>query len=560
MARTERALSRALVGLCAASMIGAAAAGEATSDWRKSLPAGWLAVVAAESPTALDGRTGELLAPWGRKFVGVKGALAALAPGLALAEREVVIGVALPESGEAPKPFALLPVEDGAAAIRALGGDPTARGGLATIGSYEVALRQLDGWLAIEVAGGDLLEWGEGEAPDEGSGLLTLHVAGQGLRWLDGLLCDAPILRKGPLRWPTSIAEALRQASRIAPLMRELAARVDSLAIFVRRAEEGTPEGDLIVDVTLTPRGAPAIDEGDQQRDTPRRHVPPQNLPAGLIAELRSGPPPELLSRLWLAAAECQPDEVEAERYDPKAYAAYAERVIALASKLTVARVELHEPRAGDPVVANQVARVEGIPDFDLAVEVRGVAKRWNAVLPASHAGAPLTIECGPLGRSENRRGLRMKVDALVALAGPGARAGGPATEGLAELLAKFYGPDGVATIDVVEERPGAWLVSSLPEGREATIRDPSGPTDGGGGAIDVARYVAWRQRIDDIGHEQSVGRTVRPPMAPSPPATLRWETPTADRLRLELRVPRATHGALAARMTAAKVPVPAKD
>jgi hypothetical protein len=535
-------------------------------DQRIPLPDGLLAMAVASSPAALDLAAQRLLNPWGVEPQSLAEAAKRLVPGAELAEREVVVGLAQPEGQREVAPFLLLPVEDAAKGLESLGAD----GGIVAFGHYEVLLEQIDGWLAATLIARPPLDWSSGAKAQPREAVLTLTLSDRGLDWLDAQLRDKPVRQRTPPRWPTTVADALRQAPRFAPLASVLADRARSVSVRLNDRTADTPTDPLrmAVDVELDPKRT--LGENDSGGNPA---LPSVDLGTGTLAELAvedssSSAMTEFAVALAMAALECRPDDIEAVRYARPEYARYVEAVQRIASEVRGVRQSLLAPVAGDPIAANEFAVVCFDDDFELLKSLDEVAERWNEVVRASDARCPLLMEREPLaGPLLNEVGARYVVDTLVAIGGPAERGAGPQTEGLAELLGRFYGGDGVFERHVVQvDQAGLWVVSSLPASRAAdlvrALRNSDtrhAPITAGAspiakGRLSIEQTLAWLQTLDDLGHASTVGRRVPPPMAESPLARLECRSDGVAG-EIALTLPWATYEAFAKRLTAEKVP-----
>jgi hypothetical protein len=506
-----------------------------------------------------------LLKPWGVEPQSFVDAAKRLAPGAELTERELVVGLALAEGKRDVTPFVLLPVKDAAKALEVLGAD----GGIVTFGPYEVSLEPVGGWLVATLTARPALDWSKEDNAAPTPAVLAVTVSDRGLDWLDAQLRDKPAPERAPPRWPTTLVEAMRRAPQFAPLATELADRARSVSVRFgdRTADAQADPLRMSIDIDLDLKqpyrestfGSPAA-------------LPQIELGSSTIAELAvdHAPSPGAIEHgvaLAMAALECRPDDVESAGYSELEYARYVEAIQRLAIGVHGVRQSLVEPAEGDPVASNEFAVVRFNDALDSLNELDAIAQRWNEVVRASDAGCPLLVERKPLaGPLAGEEGARFVTDALVAIGGPAARAGGPQTEGLAELLGKFYGGDGVFERHVVRVKDDLWVVSSLPASRTSALLQalresgvtteskPSTVTWDATGQMSLDRTLVWLQALDDLGHANTVGRRVPPPMAKSPPARFEYRSVPAA-VGIDLTLPWATYEALAKHLTAERVP-----
>ena len=77
--------------------------------------------------------------------------------------------------------------------------------------------------------------------------------------------------------------------------------------------------------------------------------------------------------------------------------------------------------------------------------------------------------------------------------------------------------------------------------------------TDESVGEIRLDRWFAWQQRIENVGHAETLGRRVRPPMREALPLQFRF-TGEEERIAVQLELPVGTYEALAEYWLAEKV------
>lgn len=532
---------RRLRGVAAILLVPALAAAE--------LPEKTLAVFVARSADAIDSSVAELLRPWRLRFNGVGPVLKRTLGGADLADRPFALGLA--ERNGAATPFALLPVDDAAAFRKAVKGGPD---GVAAIAGYLLAVEPVEGGVLLAMPDrdrapvvGDASLAGLDALLGETSAAIRVTRAGFALA-ADQTARLRPVRRRVVLSQIRSIREAwllLGLAPRYQPLLRAFADRTDGVTVRVSADDEALT---ATLDIAL---------RGDRE-DDPRTPVPPAPpLVANLgdrvpIATLRSaGPLPGPLVRLVLALAECRPDEIDAAVFDGPTFAAYAESVAELAASVVAAEAALLVPTADEPLAANRAVALRTEPGADHPEAVKQAAEAWNAVVSASRARTPLVYETAEIDAAEGG-GLRLSMDTLRAFGGQG-------VEEVVRVVERYYGPGGRL---VTEDRPTGedrWLATELPKPAADRLRaalpevpDTPDTKPEVNGQLWIDRWLAWRQALDDVGKEKDVGRKVRPPMVPSPPAELRL-TGGKRRLLCELNLPPETYEAIAAYWTEEK-------
>lgn len=533
---------RRLRGVAAILLVPALAAAE--------LPEKTLAVVVARSADAIDASVPALLRPWRLRFNGVGPVLKRTLGGADLADRPFALGLA--ERNGAATPFALLPVDDAAAFQKAVKAGPD---GVAAIAGYLLAVEPVEGGVLLAMPDrdrhpvvADASLAGLEAVLGETSAAVRVTRAGFALA-ADQTAKLPPVRRRVVLSQIRSVREAwllLGLAPRYQPLLRAFADRTDGVTVRLSADDEALT---ATLDIAL---------RGDREDDprTPVPSAPP--LVANLgdrvpIATLRSaGPLPGPLVRLVLALAECRPDEVDAVVFDGPTFAAYAESVAELAASVVAAEAVLLVPTADEPLAANRAVALRTEPGADHPEAVKQAADAWNAVVSASRARTPLVYETAEIDAAEGG-GLRLSMDTLRAFGGQG-------VEEVVRVVERYYGPGGRL---VTEHRPTGedrWLATAMPRPAADLLRaalsetaDEPDKKPAVTGQLWIDRWLAWRHALDDVGKEKDVGRKVRPPMAPSPPAELRLLIEDG-RVRGDFRLPLSTYAELANQKTAKRV------
>lgn len=517
-------------------------------DWRDQLAEGWLAVVVAEDLDRFDRTVERLTAPWGLPAFGVGVWLDRLGVATQVADRAWVLSLVRGASG-APGPELLVPTDDFDGLCVALGADRVEDLAIVSVGGYEFGVRESGGWARVAPLESIRGETQRGAGRPEGESAarvttadadITFALSPAGAAWLAEELsarraASLVSKRRRPNRWPTTLREALDRADAFAPLAQAVADWRETSQLRL----SGDDPSRLVAMFDLPSHDtSPATGE-------PLPLRPGRDEAIAWLAT--SAPPPATLVDLAIAVRESRPGEIDARHYPAEAWAAYAQSLRALVGGVGAAEWRLLVPRDGAPVATNEACRFrwQGTAS-ELGESLQAVVAQWNALVDATEARTPLRAEAAP---REAGDGWRLTVDFVNGL-------GLKPTEELVRLLERFYGPGGRLRYDVLEQRRGEWLATSSPdEPREAPAAGEQAAAPSSDallqGEFRPDRWLAWRERVEAIGHEATIGRRVRPPMAPAPPVAL--SVRSEERLRVEFALPAATYDELAAYWRRAK-------
>lgn len=518
------------------------------------LPEGTLAVVAAKSLQDLDATAARLLEPWRLKFNGLRPIIERLAPGAEVPSGPAAIGVV--KVGANLFPFALLATDKADELERAVRARPVAGRKSAIISGYPVSITRVDGGVCLTYSAAlrPAVETGVPLAEIEdllGDANAAVTVTDRGFdeaaMWASRLGFVRGRFDLTRVRSLKGLMAMLPRLGVYAPFLRSLALETKGATLLVN----ADPDSDSL-DATLDVAYANADEAPPAANDAATG--PTLDVLLGErtpIATFRSDRPlPAPLVRLALAWAESRPDDIDADRYDPRSFAAYAESASNLLGAVRLIRLAWIVPTAGEPLATNGVEYVRVREGADMLDAIEETTEAMNETIRRSRAGTPLIAALDPLV-SPDGAGVRMTTDVLKALGGEG-------LEEVREVLQRYYGPDGRHVVDFTPLGDDAWLRASppaAPEELRARLKRGGAPADDEQAELLVwiDRWLAWKQSLDDVGKNNDLGRKVRPPMAASLPLRLQLNA-AADRLRCEAALPTDAYEAMAAYWVAEKI------
>lgn len=519
------------------------------SDWRACLPAEWLAVAVIDSPDSATTRIDELLRPWDRRTDWLRTRFDAFFPDSPFADRPWVVALVEGEDGTAA-PMLLAPTDDFAALCETLGADVADEIAVAMIGGFDIALMDRGGWAQVTLL--DSTPTAESHPADPEIAILDrladcearLAVSSRGLdRLADELEARRwKQLKSGRGRvprwaWPVGFNAFVERLAQFAPIAEPTAGLDEPLALGLRQNSKRAWVASVVLPIETTPpdRTPPALPAGEP------------------IASLRfGGQLPADLIDLAIAGLQCRPVDIDAPEYPQPQWDDLAEAYRHLLSGCRSASYGLMLPAEGEPVAANQVSVFawEGGAE-QLGETLAATVVRWNQVVNAAKARTPLRVaieplEAQPLGKPG---GWRLSTDLFSGFAIDRS----PEIEALFE---RCYGGD-TLSLDVKPTGDGAWLARMGPpkdnDTGPALTADP--PVELGvflTGELRLDRWLAWQQQVEDSTIGEAIGRKVRPPMAETPPATLR--ATGGDHLRLDATLPAKTYEAAVRHWRAEKI------
>ena len=522
--------------------------GFASSAFAADLPEGTLAVVSAKSLEGLDDTVSRLLEPWRLKFNGLAPIFQTLAPGTGIPRGPVAIG--LLKRGAKALPFGILATENAEELERSLRARPAGKGKFALVAGYPVFLSRVEGGVFFSLQ--PQLEGPPVACVEQLLGEADAALAVTKLGFEEAADWSARLgLTRGVIDWRRvrSLNDALRLLNRLGrftPLLRRLAQEgsVANLRLSADPKQESIAAA-LDFQCSAGDAAPPAAEAGAK--------APTLNALLGDRAPIltfrsdRPLPPP--LVRLALAWSECQPSDIDADRYDPEAFAAYAESATELIGAITQTRLAWFAPAENEPLATNGLECFRVKPGTELGEKIGEVTSAMNRTIRQSRARTPLLTELKEID-SPGGPGVRTTVDVLRAL-------GGADMQEISKLVERYYGPKGQYVVDHTPLGGDQWLRSSDPDNqatRERLVVDQASATQEAAELrVWLGRWLVWQQRIDDVGKEKDAGRKVRPPMTAAPPLRLRISA-HSDRLRCSAELPTETYQAFAAYWIAQKI------
>lgn len=483
------------------------------ADWRASLPAGWLVAVEAKDLATLEAGAAKLMAPWGRKIPPLGKSVAAMLPGVKMAERPWGFALALSKHGSL-SPVAYLPTDDFDALCDALNADRADSVAVANVSGYDLTLVDLDGWVQVGLLDGlapaDKDEDNSEPADWSVEGDVRLVASEAGLRqlaeWLkqrrQGQLA-AGQGRIGLWRWPQGFDGYVDRLAPYAPLAEELASWDRSLELALGFAEQ---------DFQLTAKTPLAIEPRSES------DAVDYEIPDGLIghAVLPHGLPPKLVD-LAIAWMRCRPDEIDAPDYPQPEWDALAAAYRGVLSRYRSVAILRWLPAEGEPVATNELATFVWDGDAaSLGDALQLTTLRWNQLIDAAEARTPLRLDMAPL---EGAEGWRISTDLFKGF-------GLERSPEVEAVFDRYYGSD-VLAIDITRRgESNEWLVSygepDLDLLKSSTAKSTVDQTVLVEAELRIDRWIAWKSMIEAIDMAGTLGFRPREPMAEAPAATLR--------------------------------------
>jgi hypothetical protein len=501
------------------------------ADWRAGLPASWLVAVEARDLATLEAGAAKIMTPWGRKIPPLSKSLAAMLPGVEIAERPWGFALA-PGKQASLSPVAYLPTDDFDALCEALNADRADSVAVANVSGYDLTLVDFDGWVQVGLLDA-LAPADEGTDKSEPAawsveGDVRLVASKAGLRQLAAGLKQrrqgqlaAGQGRIGPWRWPQGFDGYVDRLAPYAPLAKELASWGEPLELAIDFTEQDF-QLTAKMPVAIEPRSA----SDAAAYETADGAIGYAVLPHGL--------PPKLVD-LAIAWMRCRPDEIDSPDYPEPEWDALAEAYRGLLSRYRSAAMLKRLPAEGEPVATNEMAAFAWAGDpASLGDALQLTTLRWNQLIDAAEAGTPLRLEMAPL---EGGEGWRISTDLFKGF-------GLERSPEVEAVFDRYYGGD-VLAIDITRRgETNEWLVSyGKPEMdllESSPAKSTVDPTVLVEGELRIDRWFAWKSMIEAIDMADTLGYRPREPMAEAPAATLR--VTGGDSLRVHSSLPIATY------------------
>ena len=495
------------------------------ADWRDHLPADWLLIAEAPRLERLDPLVTRLATPWKRPAPSLRRALGAIAPGDALADRAWAIAVA-PDDAGAPTFVLYAPTDDFDALCGALDADRADDLALAKLFGFDVVIEPLEGWARVSLIDSAPEYAAQRSEPPAGFGerdAFRVTLSQRGCR----LLADHfETVRQGQIvdrrrgygpRWPTDYKSVITLLASYTPIAEAVAEWKTPLTLAASLRGE-----TLALDLTA-PIATPTPDSAAL--------APSLATDRAILWMEAHGPMPEELVSLWLASAQSRPDRIEAPEYPQPQWDDFAAACHELAAGCRSFRALLHLPSEQEPLAANQrTAFAWDAQSGPLGERLSLCIDRWNTMLDASRARAPLEIE---LTRDEPTGGFRLRTDMF-------ASTGLEPTPEIEAIFDRYYGAGRWAVTRVTPAGDDRWVASMQPA---ATTDVAPAPLDPGlllRGELRLDRLTAWRQRLDNLLNEDAIGHRERLPMRETAP--LVFQAKGDDRLRISVLAPLSTY------------------
>lgn len=501
------------------------------ADWRASMPAGWLLAVEVKDLATFEAGAARLMAPWGRKVPPVAKSLAALLPGVEIAERPWGFALA-PGKQRSLSPVVFVPTDDFDALCDTLNADRADNVAVANVSGYDLTLVDLDGWVQVGLLDGlaDADADNEDHAPAAWSvdGDVKLVVSRWGLRQLaEGLRLRrqgqlaAGQGRIGPWRWPQGFDGYIDRLAPYAPLAEEVASWGEPLELACDFADD-----DFRVVANMAVAFEPRDAANATNYETPEGAISHAILPYGL--------PPKLVE-LGIAWMRCRPDEIDAPDYPEPEWDALAEAYRGLLSRYRSAAMLRRLPAVDEPVATNDMAAFVWDGDAaSLGDALQLMTLRWNQLINAADARTPLRLEMAPL---EDAEGWRISTDLFKGF-------GLERSPEVEAVFDRYYGSD-VLAIDITRRGElNEWFVSYGEPDMDLLKSSPAKSTVDHTvlveGELRLDRWLAWKSMIDAIDMAGTLGYRPREPMAEAPAATL--SVTGGDSVLIDATLPLATY------------------
>lgn len=520
--------------LTACSLLGA--------DWRDHLPADWLLAAEAPDLAALDELAAQLFDPWARPAPPLRATLAALAPRGAFAERPWAVVVASSEAGELTL-AAYAPTDDFDALCTALDADRADDLAITSLFGFDLAIEPVGAWARVSLLDSPP-EYGPAETPPpraaEGSDALRVTLSADGCLRLAahleelrrGQVAD-PRRRRGPLRWPNDFKALVARLAPFAPVASAIANWGEPFALTASHRDDAL-RIELTSPLAVTAQRAAANAESIDQR-------------AAILTLDAPGALPNPLIDLALALMASRPDQIEAPEHPQPQWDDFADACRDLLKGCRSGQAVLTLPAEGEPAAANETATFTwGDSAGPLGDRLRLCVDRWNTLVDAAQARAPMKIELTPI---EATGGHRLRTDLF---AGTGLE---PSPE-IEAIFDRYYGAGRWAVTELQPNPDRSWVATMRPgvSPRSGELAAEQAPDTLLSGELRVDRLIAWRQRLDDLMQENTIHRKVRPPMREAPAVTFR--VAGGERLRFAATAPLVAYRELVAYWRSKPLPI----
>ncbi|MEX2169317.1 MAG: hypothetical protein WD851_08400 [Pirellulales bacterium] len=522
-------MNSAFFGSALIALVGVGAG--SAEPWQSHLPPEWLGIIVVSDLADFDRHTARLAEQFGIESPG----LVRLRQSAGLTEVTDAGGSWLaglargPVGAEEAYPFAMIPVTDFAAFVKALDGDLRGTTAVVTLAQQDLLAGNCGSWaLLMNPDQREILESVIARAPDATAilqedptatnGIASAHVSKLGLEWLAEYQSagDQRSRQQMSARRKRGLAMLSLDGAKESlildkPVWEWVAATFERAGITIVVDDTGKARVKIAAAKPQAASNAKLADESEDDGVIGNREW----IFAGTVQFS-----PELgdLATGWqLAVLKSSPEEFGIKEFSPAEMTALEGSIKNAIGQVVNARFASLSSR-DLPVHGNRVMvlDVQNVDDFLAACGE--LMQAWNAMIEASKAEVKLTFSAEPV-EIAGHAGQRFFVDMVEAV-------DVPRSPEVAKVMADMFGPEGILSWYVLPMAEGQVAVANLPrEEVETLIRDlkngDAKPQATGGSArmkLDTSAYVDWGQRRDLTVTGDTVGGPRFVPLPKSDP------------------------------------------
>ena len=499
-------------------------------QWSAHLPPEWLGVVVVHDLGEFDRHAAQLAEQFGMEAPGLVRLLeSAGLTDVSDASGSWLAGLARgPVGADEPYPFAMIPVTDFAAFVKALDGDLRGTTAVVTLAQQDLLAGNCGKWaLLMNPDQREILESVIARAPNDTAshqgilaatnGIASAHVSQLGLKWLAEY--QSPGDRRSRQQMSARRKRGLAMLSLDGakeslildkPVWEWVAATFERVGITIDVDEAG--EARVMVEAAKPQAASNAKLAGESEDEGVIGNR--EWIFAGTVQFS-----PELgdLATGWqVAVLKSSPEEFGIKEFSPAEITALEGSIQNAIGQVVNARFASLSSR-DLPVHGNRVMVLDVQNADDFLAACGEIVQRWNAMIEASKAEVKLAFSAEPV-EIAGCAGQRFFVDMVEAV-------DVPRSPEVAKVMADMFGPEGILSWYVLPMAEGQVAVANLPRKEvETLIRDlkngDAKPQAAGSATmkLDASAYVDWGQRRDLTVTGDTVGGPRFVPLPKSDP------------------------------------------